>query len=152
MKITDYFENKSKIDIEKLKEFDQQKTKVFKYITYKKRTEQEVRNKFKSEIQEEMLDEIINYLKEAKYLDDYEFIEKQVNEYINLKTLSIKEIKYKLLAKGIEKNLIEKYIDNNYSKLTNYEENSVKKIKEKKSDLSEEEIKQYLYKKGYKIY
>lgn len=152
MKITDYFENKSKIDIEKLKEFDQQKTKVFKYITYKKRTEQEVRNKFKSEIQEEMLDEIIEYLKEAKYLDDYEFIEKQVNEYINLKTLSIKEIKYKLLAKGIEKNLIEKYIDNNYSKLTDYEENSVKKIKEKKSDLSEEEIKQYLYKKGYKIY
>ena len=28
-----------------MKEFDEQKTKVFKYITYKKRTEQEVRNK-----------------------------------------------------------------------------------------------------------
>ena len=48
---------------------------MFKYITYKKRTEQEVRNKFRGQIEEEMLEEIIDYLKEAKYLDDYEFIE-----------------------------------------------------------------------------
>ena len=85
-----------------IEEFDKQKTKVFKYIMYKKRTEYEVRNKFKGQIEEEMLDDIIEYLKEAKYLDDYEFIEKQVNEYMLLKTLSIKEIKYKLYAKGLD--------------------------------------------------
>ena len=151
MKIIENFESTEKIDIEKLKEFDAQKTKVFKYITYKKRTEQEVRNKFKGQIEEQMLDEIIDYLKEAKYLDDYEFIEKQVKEYMNLKTMSIKEIKYKLLAKGLDRKLIEKYIDNNYDELNEYEEKCVQKIKIKKSDLSEEEIKQYLYRKGYKI-
>lgn len=43
MKIIENFTNTSKTDIEKLKEFDANKTKVFKYITYKKRTEQEVR-------------------------------------------------------------------------------------------------------------
>lgn len=144
-------ENTSKIDIEKLREFDIHKTKVFKYITYKKRTEKEVRNKFKGQIEEQMLEEIIDYLKEAKYLDDYEFIEKQVNEYINLKTLSIKEIKYKLQTKGIDKKLIEKYIDTNYEKLNEYEEKNKQRIKEKKADLSEEEIKRYLYQKGYKI-
>ena len=53
-----------------------------KYITYKKRTEQEVRKKFKNEIDEQLLDEIIEYLKEANYLDDYQFIQKQVNEYL----------------------------------------------------------------------
>ena len=112
MKIIENFETTS--NIEKLKEFDAQKTKVFKYIMYKKRTEQEVRKKFKGQIEEQMLDEIIEYLKEAKYLDDYEFIEKQVREYMNLKTLSIKEIKYKLISKGLDRKLIEKYIDSNY--------------------------------------
>ena len=151
MKIIENFESTEKIDIEKLKEFDAQKTKVFKYITYKKRTEQEVRNKFKGQIEEKMLEEIIDYLKEAKYLDDYEFIEKQVKEYMNLKTMSIKEIKYKLLAKGLDRKLIEKYIDNNYDELSEYEEKCAQKIRKKKADLSEEEIKQYLYRKGYKI-
>ncbi len=149
MKIIENFE--TTLDIEKLKEFDTQKTKVFKYITYKKRTEQEVRKKFKGQIEEEMLEEIIEYLKEAKYLDDYEFIEKQVREYMNLKTLSIKEIKYKLLSKGLDRKLIEKYIEKNYEELNEYEQKCVEKIKIKKSELTEEEIKQYLYRKGYKI-
>ena len=99
---------------------------------YKKRTEQEVRKKFKGQIEEQMLDEIIEYLKEAKYLDDYEFIEKQVREYMNLKTLSIKEIKYKLLSKGLDRKLIEKYIDSNYEELDEYEKECIEKIKTKK--------------------
>ena len=151
MKIIENCESTEKINLEKLKEFDAQKTKVFKYITYKKRTEQEVRNKFKGQIEEKMLEEIIDYLKEAKYLDDYEFIEKQVKEYMNLKTMSIKEIKYKLLAKGLDRKLIEKYIDNNYDELSEYEEKCAQKIRAKKADLQEDEIRQYLYRKGYKI-
>ena len=134
-----------------IEEFDKQKTKVFKYITYKKRTEQEVRKKFKGQIEDEMLDEIIEYLKEAKYLDDYDFIERQVREYMNLKTLSIKEIKYKLMTKGLDRKLIEQYIDKNYEELNEYEKRCAEKIKQKKSGSSEEEIKQYLYRKGYKI-
>ena len=149
MKIIENLE--SSLDLEKLKEFDKQKTKVFKYITYKKRTEQEVRKKFKGQIEDEMLDEIIEYLKEAKYLDDYDFIERQVREYMNLKTLSIKEIKYKLMTKGLDRKLIEQYIEKNYEELNEYEERCIERIKKKKSDSSEEEIRQYLYRKGYKI-
>ena len=149
MKIIENFE--SSFDIEKLKKMDKQKTKVFKYITYKKRTEQEVRNKFKGQIEEEMLEEIIDYLKEANYLNDYDFIERQVNEYMNLKTLSIKEIKYKLMTKGLDRKLIEEYIDKNYDSLNEYEKKSIEKIKQKKKELTEEEIKQYLYRKGYKV-
>ena len=149
MKIIENLE--SNLNFEKLKKFDEQKTKVFKYITYKKRTEQEVRKKFKGQIEDEMLDEIIEYLKEAKYLDDYDFIERQVREYMNLKTLSIKEIKYKLMTKGLDRKLIEQYIDKNYEELNEYEKRCAEKIKQKKSGSSEEEIKQYLYRKGYKI-
>lgn len=152
MKIIENFENTNKIDLEKLKEFDEQKTKVFKYITYKKRTEQEVRNKFRGQIEEQMLEEIIEYLKEAKYLDDYEFIEKQVREYMNLKIMSITEMKYKLTAKGLDRKLIEKYIDNNYEELKEYEQRCVEKIKSRKAGVMEEqELQQYLYRKGYKI-
>lgn len=149
MKIIENFE--SSLNFEKLKEFDEQKTKVFKYITYKKRTEQEVRNKFRGQINEDMLEEIIDYLKEAHYLDDYEFIEKQVREYMNLKTMSITEIKYKLATKGLDRKLIEKYIDNNYEQLKEYEQRCIEKIKAKKAGTMEkQEIQQYLYKKGYK--
>ena len=151
MKIIENFENTNKFDIEKFKEFDAQKTKVFKYITYKKRTEQEVRNKFRGQIDDQMLEEIIDYLKEAKYLDDYEFIEKQVREYMNLKTMSITEMKYKLATKGLDRKLIEKYIDNNYEQLKEYEERCIEKIKNKKAGtMEEQEIQQYLYRKGYK--
>lgn len=135
-----------------IEEFDREKTKVFKYITYKKRTEQEVRNKFRGQIEENILEDIIEYLKEAKYLDDYEFIRKQINEYMLLKTLSIKEIKYKLYTKGIDRKLIEKYVDENYDELKEYENKCIEKIKTKKSGTMEEfEIEQYLYKKGYQI-
>ena len=134
-----------------IEEFDKQKTKVFKYIMYKKRTEQEVRNKFRGQISEEMLEEIIEYLKEANYINDYEFIEKQVREYMNLKTMSIKEIKYKLYAKGLDRKLIEKYVEKNYEQLKEYEGKCIEKIKQKKAGLMEEqEIEQYLYRKGYK--
>lgn len=151
MKIIENLENSNKIDLEKFKKFDEEKTRVFKYITYKKRTEQEVRNKFRAQIEEKMLDEIIDYLKEAKYLDDYDFIERQVREYMNLKTMSITEIKYKLATKGIDRKLIEKYIEQNYDELQEYERKCIEKIKIKKAGtMEEQELQQYLYRKGYK--
>ena len=135
-----------------IEEFDREKTKVFKYIMFKKRTEYEIRNKFKMQIQEEMLEDIIEYLKEAGYINDYNFIEKQVSEYMNLKNMSIQEIKYKLSTKGISKKLIEKYIEEHFEELEEYEKKSAENIKDKKAQqMNEEEIKQYLYRKGYKI-
>ena len=133
-----------------IEEYDKQKTKILKYIIYKKRTEQEIRTKFKSTVDENMIEDIIEYFKEAGYINDYEFIEKQVNEYMALKTMSIKEIKYKLYSKGLDKRLVEKYIDENYDKLKEYELKCIEKIKIKKAQtMEEQEIKQYLYRKGY---
>ena len=135
-----------------IEEFDNQKTKVLKYIIYKKRTEQEVRNKFSRTIDENMLEDIIEYLKEAKYIDDQEFIEKTVNNFMILKNLSIKEIQYKLIAKGLSKNDIADYISENREELEDYEIKSAENILYKKSiSMEQEEIKQYLLKKGYKM-
>ncbi len=84
-----------------IEEFDKQKTKVLKYILYKKRTEQEIRKKFASTIEENMLEDIIQYLKEAQYINDSEFIEKTVNNFMILKNLSIKEIRVQTGIKRI---------------------------------------------------
>lgn len=134
-----------------LKEFDKNKTKVLKYILYKKRTEAEVKKKFINKIPEEQLEKIIEFLKEEKYIDDNIYIEKTINEYIRLKNLSIKELKYKLIFKGIEKLKIEKYFDENEEKILNYEIQSIKNIIIKKENIIDLlEIKTYLFKKGFK--
>lgn len=144
--------NISTFNIEKLKKQDEAKTRIMKFITYKKRTEQEIRNKFKNEIQEEILEEVIEYLKQAKYIDDDDFVHKKINEFIKLKTMSIKEIKYKLIEKRINKKLIEKYIENNREELEEYEKKCIEKIKIKKSNnMDEDKINQYLYRKGFNI-
>lgn len=135
---------------EQLKEFDKAKSKVLKYILYKKRTEKEIRQKFSKELEENMLDDIIDVLKQNSYIDDYTYIEKTINEYIKLKNLSIKEIKYKLLSKGIKSSLIDDYFSNNCDELEKYEQKSAYSIVNKKSNFMEDEdIKIYLLKKGY---
>ena len=135
-----------------IEEFDKGKTKILKYILYKKRSENEVRRKFAKELDENMLEDIIEYLKEAKYINDNDYIRRTVNNFIILKNLSIKELKYKLLAKGLNKNDIEDYIYDNKEELEEYEIKSISNIIYKKStSMEQEEIKQYLLKKGYKL-
>ena len=99
-----------------------------------------------------MLDDIIEYLKEAGYIDDKEYIRKTINNFIALKNLSIREIKYKLLAKGLSKNNVEDYIYENKEELEEYETKSARNLIYKKSaSMEKDEIKQFLLKKGYKI-
>ena len=119
------------------------------YILYKKRTEQETIAKFENVIEQKLLDDIIEYVKQAGYLNDKIYIEKAIDEYINLKNLSIKEIKYKLITKGISKNDLEDYIQENKEKLIEYEIKSAYNILIKKSQMEEDMQIQYLQKKGY---
>ena len=126
-----------------IEEFDKEKTKVLKYVLYKKRSENEIRRKFENEIEPNLLEDVIEYLKEAKYIDDKEYIRKTVNNFIALKNLSIREIEYKLYGKGIRKEDIEDYIYQNKEELNEYEIKSARNIVSKKmTSLEIEEIKQ----------
>lgn len=140
------------LDLEGLERKDKLKTKVLKYIMYKKRTEQEVRRKFINTEDEDLLDDVIEDLKENGYINDDSYIERAVSEFVNLNNLSLKELKYKLMNKGLKKDLIEDYFYNHSEELEQYEINSAKNIILKKSNNSEEqEIIEHLLKKGYKI-
>lgn len=127
---------------------DKLKTKVLKYIMFQKRTEQEIRNKFG--YNNEILEDVIQELKEQEYINDYDYIETYINDCKKLKNLSIKEIKYKLYSKGVSNGLIEDYMDKHYQELEDYELNSAIKLFNKNINIKEkEEIIQYLLKKGY---
>lgn len=139
-------------DLDYVAEYDKLKSKVLKYILYKKRTEKEVRQKFEFSIEEEILEDIIDELKETGYIDDNNYVQRAIAEYIALKNLSIKEIKYKLFAKGLNSDIIDEYISNHNEELMDYEIQSVKNIFYKKqSSMEKETIKQFLIKKGYQM-
>ena len=137
------------MDFEKLEEYDRNKTKVLKYVIYKKRSVSEIKRKFQNDIDSNMLDDIIEELKENNYISDEQYIERAVNEFMALKNLSLKQIKYKLQSKGIDNNLIEDYFSANREDLNEYEIKSAGNIINKKYDEPAEEIIQNLLKKGF---
>ena len=135
--------------MDEIEEFDKLKTQVLKYVLYKKRSEAEIRQKF-SKNAGKMLDNVVQYLMENDYINDDIYIEKTVNEFQRLKNMSIKEVEYKILSKGISKDKIDNYIYKNKEELLEYEINSAKNIFIKKQNtLNKEEIILYLKKKGY---
>ena len=70
-----------------IEEFDNAKTKVLKYILFKKRTEKEVRQKFSSSLDENLLDDVIENLKEMQlrsYYQEKELVVVTVQLYLQL--------------------------------------------------------------------
>lgn len=133
-----------------IEELEQAKTKVLKYILYKKRTEKEVRQKFSSSFEEDLLDEVIENLKENGYINDENYVQRAIHEFLAINTLSRKEMKNKLFAKGIDNDIIETYFENHQQELEEYEIACAKKIIAKKQlQMEKEEIEMFLYKKGY---
>lgn len=137
------------MDFEKLEEYDRNKTKVLKYVIYKKRSISEIRRKFQKDIDENMLEDIIEELKENNYISDEQYVQRAINEYMALKSISLKQIKYKLQSKGISNDLIEDYFSANSEELREYEIKSAENIINKKIDDEPEEIIQNLLKKGF---
>ena len=132
-----------------VEEFDELKTKILKYVLYKKRTEKEIMQKF-GECSSDMLEDIIKYLKNAGYISDDNYVERSIKEFMALKNLSLKEIAFKLQTKGIDKELVEDYILAHKEELLEYEIRSARQIVLKKQKLIEKPvIEDYLYKKGY---
>lgn len=134
-----------------IEEYDKAKSKVLKYILYKKRSKQEVKNKFYNSIEEEMLNNIIDELEENGYIDDFNYVERAVNEYIALNNLSLKEVRYKLMAKGINSGLIDEYFSKYQERMQEYEVYSARNlIIKKEKQMDENTLMQFLLKKGYK--
>lgn len=132
-------------------EYLEAKSVAFKYVVYRKRTENEVREKLKSlNYKAEMIEQIINELVEFEYLNDKlyarKFIEKNKKDSISL-------LKMKLTNKGISKELIEECFNNNpYDEV----DKIIKLLDKKKYDdgletSQKDKIKAYCARRGFKI-
>lgn len=138
----------SKEKFEEAEKFENLKNKMLKYIVYKKRTEAEIRQKFIEE-DENMVEDAIDYLKELNYIDDSVYVDRAVKEFMALKNLSIKEMVYKICQKGVSKSIVDDYVCKNKETMLEYEISSAKNIIKKKYGQEEQDIKNFLYKKGF---
>lgn len=137
-------------NLEEAEKLDNLKNKMLKYIVYKKRTEQEIRTKFQDQ-DPDLLEDAIEALKSAGYINDYDYIERSINETIALKNISIKELEYKLIQKGISKNKVDDYICKNKESMVEYELHSAMNIiiKKRNGGMEDADIKNFLFKKGF---
>lgn len=103
-KIEDEYDD-SKESSYSLIDFDKAKTRILKYVFYKKRSENEIRKKFEKEFSEEIIDDVLENLKENGYINDLTYIDRTVNEFIILKNLSMKEVRYKLMSKVLNQKI-----------------------------------------------
>lgn len=137
-------------NFENIEEFDKLKTKVLKYIMYKKRTEKEVIQKFSSSDTQYLLEDVVQHLKEIGYINDNNYIERAMNEFMAINTLSVKEMKNKLYSKGLSSDIIDTYFMQHEDEIQEYELKCAQKIiLKKQNQMEKEKIEQFLYRKGY---
>ena len=123
--------------------------KLMKYVLFKKRTKNEVREKCKTmNYEEDYIEEVLDYLEENEYINDEIYVQKYIANVMRIKSVSINEIKIDLMRRGIDSHFIEDAIDDDT--LQEYELQSAMQIVRKKSKLMEiEKLKRYLISKGY---
>ena len=122
--------------------------KLMKYVLYQKRTRHEVREKCKMlQYEEDYIEEVLNYLEENEYIGDERYVQKYLANVKRLKNASMNEIKLDLMRRGIESDLIEKYLDND---MNEFELHSAITLAQKKAKTMEvDKIKHFLLNKGY---
>lgn len=130
--------------------FEIGKEVAIKYIMFKKRTQQEVVKKLEFlNYNSATIDKIINYLKEAGYVDDDKYVKRYFTEIKQTKNWSAMQIKSDLYKRGCKSNIDEE-------ELKDYEINSISNLytryKMKYPDHTKDELtnfKNVLQKKGF---
>lgn len=130
-------------------DFETAKAKAIKYIGISKKTEYEVIMKLKRlNCEDEIIQNVIEYITELGYINDSEYIDAYIRQNMRLCSMSIYEIKQKLLQKGIKKYIIEEKLQGLYD--TDYESKVLEKLYSSKfKNMDELKIKKYLYTKGF---
>lgn len=81
---------------------------IFRFLSYRQRSEKEVRDKLKErKAAPEIIEQIVLFLKEQKFIDDGEFARSWIRSRKNFRIKSKKAIKMELLKKGIDTEIVE---------------------------------------------
>lgn len=114
-----YYHSLSKgkeVDVEELKVIIREdnyitgKTKALKYLETSLRSEHQIREYLeKREYEEEVIDRVIEFLKEYKFIDDTYYAKAYASQHI--RSQGKNNIKYKLMQRGISEGIIVKTLD-----------------------------------------
>ena len=140
--------------MEKMTEYVSARARAIKYIMYKMRTSKEVYDKLlELGFEEEIINGVIFDLKQLEYINDEEYAKKFIESNKKSKKISKSMIKLKLKNKGIDGEIIEKYLE----KLAVSDFDAIEKVLIKKKfsdDLPFEEknrILAYCVRKGFSL-
>lgn len=128
--------------------FEKYYTLVLRFLTFRPRSEKEVRDRLvKKHATEEIIDKIILELKNQNFLNDEKFVSWWVEQRTQFKPRSLRLIKIELRQKGIKSELIEEVLQKKETEVQN-DVVSAKQIVESRihrfKDLSEFELLQKL--------
>lgn len=124
---------------------------AFKYISYKNRTEKEVKDKLlEKDYSEEVIENILETLREYNYVNDEKYAIDMQKELINFKMYGEYRIRQILFQKGINKEIVD-CLEYDYEKMYN---NAIKLLKSKYKNISpdykeKQKIFGFLTRKGY---
>ncbi len=132
--------------------FEVAKNKAIKYVGISRKTEQEVYRKLKTQgFDEDIIMEVIEYLKELGYINDDDYVDAYIRQCMRLLDYSTYEIRQKLLQKGINKYII----DDKVGTLEESDYNDLllnKLLNGKCKNMDDLKKKQYLFRRGLKYF
>ncbi|KKQ29784.1 MAG: Regulatory protein RecX [Candidatus Levybacteria bacterium GW2011_GWA2_37_36] len=124
-------------------DFEKFYNKALEFLSYRPRSEKEVRDKLKTKkVELEVIDRIISKLKEKKFINDEEFTKGWTESRLRFKPRSVRLIKLELKQKGIDPETI-----NNLQLTIDNDLESARKLVEKKIGRLEGLPKQEIYQK-----
>lgn len=129
--------------------FEEAKERAVKYLALALRTESEVKTKLKKiNVDEEIIQQVTEYLKEIGYIDDRKYVEAYLRQSVSIPKYSVYEIKMKLIQKGISKDIVEEKLSEFNKK--EYENALVEKLLNGKlKNMDDLKQKAYLYRRGF---
>lgn len=123
-------------------EFEKYYNRALRFLSYRPRSEKEVRDNLRrvksrrgrkkvEEVDESLIDQVIQKLKEQKFLNDDEFAKWWIEQRTTVRPRSFRVIKIELRQKGIANDISESQMSNAKFQMTN-ESTLVRKLIEKR--------------------
>ena len=117
-----------------MEDFEKFYNLALRFLSYRPRSEKEVRDKLKTKkVEPLIIEKIIAKLKEKKFINDEEFAKGWIESRLTYKPRSINLIKRELLQKGISRELTDAQISNFQFPISNELENAKKLIEKRLS-------------------
>ena len=139
------------LEYQKASEFGKLYQRALEWVLVRPRSEKEAYDYLYKKVYEKKLDKnyinnILEKLKDRKYLDDFKFAEWYVENRFVKKGVSVRRLKMELMKKGIEKSIIEEILS---ASDRNDKDEILKIIAIKRAKYDDEKLIAYLCRQGF---